>query len=240
MGSTPGEIAIFLEAGTRRVFASALDWPGWARAGKTAELAVEALTSYLPRYQPVARAAGLPPPMGDLVIAERHDGVAKNADFGSLGEIAPSERRPLAAADGARLAALLEAAWGAFDAGAAEAPEQLRKGPRGGGRDTSQIIGHVRGAEVMYARKMGLARDKAAESGPDAAALLRARITAALQAPACLETPAGAGRPGALRGGSAGTSWITCGRSRTRADAAGPYPAPRRPADSLNPCSAHL
>ena len=191
MSSTPGEIAIFLEAGTRRVFASALDWPGWARGGKTAELAVEALASYLPRYEPVARAAGLPPPAGDLVIAERHDGVAKNANFGSLGEIAPSERRPLTAADGARLAALLEAAWAAFDAGAAAAPEQLRKGPRGGGRDTSQIIGHVSGVERMYARKIGLARDKAAESGPDAAALLQASIAAALRAPAGLQTPAG-------------------------------------------------
>jgi hypothetical protein len=195
MSSTPGEIAIFLEAGTRRVFASALDWPGWARGGKTAELAVEALACYLPRYEPVARAAGLPPPAGGLVIAERHDGVAKNADFGSLGEIAACERRPLAAADGARLAALLQAVWAAFDAGAAEAPAQLRKGPRGGGRDTSQIVGHVHGAEVMYARKMGLARDKAAESGPDAAALLRARIAAALQAPAGLETPAGGWPP---------------------------------------------
>ena len=39
------------------------------------------------------------------------------------------------------------------------------------------------------------ARDKAAESGPDAAALLRARIAAALQAPAGLETPAGGWPP---------------------------------------------
>jgi hypothetical protein len=203
MGSTPGAIAIFTEAGTRRVFASALDWPGWARGGKTAELAVEALASYLPRYEPVARAAGLPPPAGDLVIAERHDGVAKNANFGSLGEIAPSERRPLTAADGARLAALLEAAWAAFDAGAAAAPEQLRKGPRGGGRDTSQIIGHVSGVERMYARKIGLARDKAAESGPDAAGAGRPadagrRLAAPVRGPA--DRLARAGSPVGDRG----------------------------------------
>lgn len=190
MGSTPGEVAVFLEAGTRRVFASALDWPGWARSGKTPELAVEALESYRDRYAPVVRAAGLTPPAGVLAIAERHDGVAKYANFGSLSEIAAADRRPLTAADGSRLADLLEAAWAAFDAGAAAAPEQLRKGPRGGGRDTSQIIGHVHGAEAMYARKMGLARDKAAESGPDPAARLRARIVAALRAPADLDPPA--------------------------------------------------
>lgn len=47
----------------------------------------------------------------------------------------------------------------------------------------------------MYARKMGLARDKAAESSPDAAALRRARIVAALRVPADLETPAGGWPP---------------------------------------------
>jgi hypothetical protein len=195
-GSAPRDIAVFLEAGRRRVFVSALEWPGWARSGKSEELAIEALADYLPRYAPIARAAGLRPPSGALVVADRHTGLAKNADFGSLGEIAPSERQPLAAADGARLAALLEAAWAAFDAGAAQAPEQLRKGPRGGGRDTSQIVGHVHGAEAMYARKMGLARDKAAESSPDAAAPRRARIVAALRAPADLETLAGGWPPG--------------------------------------------
>ena len=49
---------------------------------------------------------------------------------------------------------------------AAAAPAQLRKGPRGGGRDTAQIIEHVLGAEAMYARKLGLARDQAPEPDP--------------------------------------------------------------------------
>jgi hypothetical protein len=71
MGGAPDDIAIFLEAGQRRVFVSALDWPGWARGGRTEELAVGALASYLPRYAPIARAAGLRPPPGELVVAER-------------------------------------------------------------------------------------------------------------------------------------------------------------------------
>ena len=182
-------VAVFIEAGGRRVFASALDWPGWARSGKTEELAVAALADYLPRYTPIVARAGLKPPGGDLAIAQRHQGVAKNADFGSLGEIALSEHAPLPAAEGARLASLLEAAWAAFDEVVAAAPEQLRKGPRGGGRDTSQIVAHVAGAEAMYARKVGLPRDKAAESAPDAVGLLRARISAALRAPEELVTP---------------------------------------------------
>jgi hypothetical protein len=188
VGTAAEGIGVFIESGKTRVFASALDWPGWARRAKSEELAVEALADYLPRYAPVVRLAGLEPPQGELVIAERHLGLAKNADFGALGEIARSETAPLRPDEGARLAALLEAAWTSFDEVAAAAPAQLRKGPRGGGRDTDQIVAHVRDAELMYARKLGLPRDKG-EPWPDAWALLRARIGAALRDPETLVTP---------------------------------------------------
>lgn len=188
MGKSSADIEVFIEAGDRRVFASALDWPGWARSGKTEELAVAALADYLPRYAPILRLAGLKPPQGELVITERYRGPARNADFGALGEIASAEAGPLSAAAGARLASVLAAAWAAFDETAAAAPAQLRKGPRGGGRDTDQIVAHVLGAEVEYARKMGLGRDKTAQPGPDAAAL-RARIDAALRSPGDLVMP---------------------------------------------------
>jgi len=187
--SGDSKVGVFIEAGARRVFASALDWPGWARSGKSEELAVVAMADYLPRYLPIVAMAGGTAPDGALVITERHDGLAKNADFGALGEIAPSEARPLLAEDGARLAALLAAAWTAFDDVAAAAPAQLRKGPRGGGRDTAQIIEHVLGAEVIYARKMGLPRDKAEEAGPDLTGALRRRIIAGLRDPASVVTP---------------------------------------------------
>ena len=184
-----GRIDVFIEAGRSRVFASALDWPGWARSGKTEDLAVQALADYLPRYLAIVRLAGVPLPDGDLAVTERNAGLAKNADFGSLGEIADAEREPLTEVAGHRLALLLEAAWRAFDHGARTAPAQLRKGPRGGGRDTEQIVHHVQEAEAIYARKMGLARDKAAAASSDAVTALRERITAALRSPAILESP---------------------------------------------------
>jgi hypothetical protein len=187
--SSASQIDVFIESGRQRVFASALDWPGWARREKTEGLAVAALADYLPRYSVIVKLAGLPPVRGELAITERHAGLAKNADFGALGEIAPSESAPLTAEAGARLAALLEAAWAAFDETAWAAPAQLRKGARGGGRDTAQIADHVSEAEAMYARKMGLPRDKAAAAGPDATAALRQRISAAIRAPGSVETP---------------------------------------------------
>jgi hypothetical protein len=175
-----GQVGVFIESGRRRVFASALDWPGWARSGKTEEIALETLAGYLPRYLDIVRRAGLPAPAGELAVIERHPGLAKNADFGALGEIAAAEHEPLPDDAGARLALLLEASWQAFDEGTAVAPAVLRKGPRGGGRDTDQIVRHVTDAEVMFARKMGVPRDTAE---------LRARIGGALRASGSVQTP---------------------------------------------------
>jgi hypothetical protein len=186
---TDGQIDVFIESGRRRVFASALDWPGWARSGKDEDLAVQAMADYLPRYLAIVRLAGVALPAGDLAVTERNAGLAKNADFGSLGETADAERKPLTQQAGQRLALLLEACWQAFDSGALTAPAQLRKGPRGGGRDTEQIVRHVLGAEVMYARKMGLTLDKAAAEDQKTATAQRQLIAAALRAPATLQTP---------------------------------------------------
>jgi hypothetical protein len=190
-------VAVFAEPGHKWVFVSALDWPGWARRAKTEELALAALEGYLPRYAPIVASAGLAPVTGALVITERHPKPTANADFGSLHEVAPSEHLPLTAEAGTRFAALLEAEWARFDEMAEVAPEHLRKGPRGGGRDTPQIVAHVRDAEAMYVRKMGLPRDHplwrstgAPGSVPaEVTAGLRVWITAALRHPASVVTP---------------------------------------------------
>ena len=46
-----GEIDIVLETGKAKVFASALDWPGWSRSGKkTADEAIAQFLAYRERY----------------------------------------------------------------------------------------------------------------------------------------------------------------------------------------------
>jgi hypothetical protein len=50
---------------------------------------------------------------------------------------------------------VLRDCWTAFDRVAANAPEVLRTGPRGGGRDRDAIADHVREAERAYAPKIG-------------------------------------------------------------------------------------
>ncbi len=150
--------AVYIEAGAKRTFACALDWPGWCRSGKGEEQALEALAAAAPRYALVAEAAGLAPPagaVGDLEVVERLPGTA-TTDFGAPDREASGDSRPLDAEEAERLTALLKGSWTIFDGVVAGAPAELRKGPRGGGRDRDKIVAHVLAAEAGYASRLGL------------------------------------------------------------------------------------
>lgn len=149
-------IRVLVESTPKKVFVSALDWPGLSRGGKTEAAAVEALLAAVPRYAPVAAAAGCPLDGAVLKIdvAERVDGDASTA-FGVPAIVAAADRDPVDAAEAARLAAIVRAAWVELDRIAAGAQEELRKGPRGGGRDRDRIVVHVIDAEAAYAAVMG-------------------------------------------------------------------------------------
>jgi hypothetical protein len=177
---------VFLEVGKKRVFACALDWPGWCRSGKTDEGALAALAAYAERYAVVAREAGVvfPAAAGErLEVVERVPGTAGYTEFGVPGEVAKRDRDRLTAAEARRLADLVAAAWTVLDRVVAGAPAELRKGPRGGGRDRDKMVDHVLGAEVAYARKLGLKHRQPARDDARAIAALRDEIAAALRAP---------------------------------------------------------
>ena len=50
-------VKVYVEHGTRRVFAGALDWPGWSRSGPNEAAALQALLDYAPRYAACLREA---------------------------------------------------------------------------------------------------------------------------------------------------------------------------------------
>jgi hypothetical protein len=178
-------VAVCLEHGSKLWIASAVEWPGWTRGGKGEEAALEALTAYAKRYAAIARAAGekLPEPVELEVIARIRGGGA--ADFGVPEAKLPADLEPLAPKAAARLAGLVEAGWRVFDKVVAGAPAELRKGPRGGGRDRDKIVEHVLGAEVAYARRIGLRGLKQPAVGDaDAIAEHRETILTALRAAA--------------------------------------------------------
>lgn len=159
MTASAKAIPIYLEKGSKRTFAGAIDWPGWCRSARDVASAVEALLAYAPRYARVLRGArlGFEPPtaVGRLVVTERLPGSA-TTDFGSPGGHPSSDARPLNAADLRRAETILKACWGAFDRAVSSAgSKSLRKGPRGGGRDLKKIVDHVREAEVAYLSALG-------------------------------------------------------------------------------------
>ena len=175
-------IDVCLEVGSKRVFASALDWPGWCRAGRDEDIALETLAVYRARYEVVVREAGLElPDAAEFRPVERLAGDA-TTDFGAPGALAEHDRRRLTAPDAERLASLVAACWRVFDRIAEAAPAALRKGPRGGGRDTAQVVAHVIGAEAGYGRSINV-RHKPPNPGDEAAvAALREAILTAIRA----------------------------------------------------------
>jgi len=151
-------VGVSIEATPKKSFATAVDWPGWSRSAKAEALAIETLASYAERYAPVARLAGEAlddPDRLELDVVERTEGGA-STEFGVPGNVTKHDRRPVSAKEADRLARLVDAAWQTFDKVAKGAPSDLRKGPRGGGRNTSKIVDHVLGSDHAYAREMGL------------------------------------------------------------------------------------
>jgi hypothetical protein len=176
--------AVGVELGSKRAFACALDWPGWCRSGKTEELALAALAAYAPRYAVVAEQAGiaLPAGAGDrFQVVERLEGSGAT-DFGVPQEVAAAEAAPVRAAEAERRSKLVTAAWAVLDRVVAGAPAELRKGPRGGGRDRDKIVDHVLGAEAAYARKLGIKHPQPARDDRAAIEALHEDIIAVLGA----------------------------------------------------------
>jgi len=151
-------IPVYLEIGEKRVFASALDWPGWTRSARDEARALEALAAYAPRYAAVPKAARIEfasDSTSTFKVVERVQGNA-TTDFGAPGIPASSDAKSLTRAEAERICALLGASWKVFDAAVAKAPAELRKGPRGGGRDRDKIADHIIDAESAYTPRLGL------------------------------------------------------------------------------------
>ncbi|MFO7169207.1 MAG: hypothetical protein DIU80_014380 [Chloroflexota bacterium] len=178
MAAPPRTIDVYLEVGTKRTFAGAIEWPGWNRAGRDPEAALQALVDSGPRYARVVRDTGLafsaPPEVADLRVVERVTGNA-TTDFGAPDVAPESDTRPVEEAELERFQTLLRAYWRAFDeARSAAAGRELRKGPRGGGRDVESIARHVLGAERGYLARIAW-KSKARDDEDLEAALARTR-----------------------------------------------------------------
>ncbi len=200
---SPDAMDVYLEIGSKRTFAGAIDWPGWCRSGRDEASALAALLEVAPRYARVLDSTRLgfraPADLSAFSVVERLKGDA-TTDFGSPGAIPSSDAGPIGETELHRLQALLRACWGAFDAAATMAQgKELRKGPRGGGRELDAITQHVLGAEAAYLGRLGW-KVRAAAEGGSREELTQARhgILEALGATAGLDAP-GVGPRGGVR-----------------------------------------
>ena len=154
-------VRVMLEQGKKkRVVACAFEWPGWDRSAKIGEDVLAVLAAYRPRYAKVAELAGFGPEFsaaGELQVVERLEGTGMTDYYGVSARAAAPENEPMTEAECERKIALLRASWSTFDDVAARVSPELRKGPRGGGRERDQIIRHANGAEIHeLATKVGV------------------------------------------------------------------------------------
>ncbi len=155
----------------KRSVAFGIDWPGWSRGAKSAELALETLESYRERYRPVsglARMAREFDAAGPLEVVEERVGTGSTDFWGISFSPSTTEQDPMGEAEIERGIMLLRACWAFFDRVAARVSPEMRTGPRGGGRDRDEIIRHViRNESEDFARKVGVRMPEGAALTPD-------------------------------------------------------------------------
>ncbi len=155
----------------KRSVAFSIDWPGWSRGAKTAELALETLESYRERYRPVAGLAGMAREFeaaGPLLVVEDKVGTGSVDFWGISFSPSAAEQGPMGEAELERAITLLRACWAYFDGVAARVSPEMRKGPRGGGRDRDRIIRHtIRTESEEFAKQLSLRIPEGAALTPD-------------------------------------------------------------------------
>jgi hypothetical protein len=170
----------------KRSVAFAVDWPGWSRGARTAEAALETLESYRERYQPVASLAGMEREFeaaGPLLVVEDKIGTGSTDFWGISFSPSAGEQGPMGEAELERGITLLRACWAFFDGVAARVSPELRKGPRGGGRDRDQIIRHtIRTESEDFAKQVGLRNPERAALTPNGLRQHRETYVAAMRA----------------------------------------------------------
>ncbi len=166
---------VMIEQGRKKpvAVAVAFDWPGWERSGTSEEDALGVLEAYRGRYAAIAERAGLADEFGGIghpVVVERVEGMGMTDFYGLSMRAAEAEKEQMSEAACERKIALLRAAWTYFDDVASRVSAELRRGPRGGGRERDRIVEHVHNVEISdFSRKVGL--DTPIEAQQDPAAL---------------------------------------------------------------------
>lgn len=153
-------IKAYVEMTQKRAIAVALDWPGWFRGGPDEAAALQAFAAYAPRYASIVKPTKLGFPAevdaAQIAVVERVPGNS-GTDYGVPAIALAQDAEPVDEAELDRSITLLRACWRAFDTTIANAVgKELRKGPRGGGRELEAIVRHVLESEAGYAGRISV------------------------------------------------------------------------------------
>jgi hypothetical protein len=159
------ELRVTLEIGPKgkQVVAVAPDWPGLERGAKTEEAAIERIQTYLPRYAPVVKLAGMDEEFAAIAarsaaidVIERYPGTGSTDFWGISFAFSDNDGQTMSSEALERELKLMQACWAFFDATRARVSAEMQKGPRGGGRDRDRIVQHTLNVEQDWATKLGV------------------------------------------------------------------------------------
>jgi hypothetical protein len=115
-----------------------------------------------------------------FTVVERVAGSAVT-EFGVPEAVADVESGQMHDEECERQVTLMRACWQVFDEISARVSEELRKGPRGGGRDRTKLIAHTLEAERGYARRIGVNTVKGTMDTPDGLEANRVAVCEAIR-----------------------------------------------------------
>src|SRR3712207_6128901 len=152
---------VTLEIGPKgkKVVAVAPDWPGLARGATFGEAAIDRLLSYVPRYAPVAKLAGMDATFAAIAavdVVEHYPGTGSTDFWGISFAFSAIDRQAMSSEALERELTLMRACWAFFDAVRSRVSAELQRGPRGGGRDRDHIVRHTVATEQDWAKKRGV------------------------------------------------------------------------------------
>ncbi len=152
---------VTLEMGPKgkRVVAVAPDWPGLERGAKSVDAAIERLQSYVPRYAQIAKLAELDAEFSTIRnfdVVEQYPGTGSTDFWGISFTFSSIDKQEMSSDELERELALMQACWRFFDDVRTQVSAEMKKGPRGGGRDREHIVRHTLSVEQDWAAGVGV------------------------------------------------------------------------------------
>ena len=128
---------VMLEIGPKgkKVVAVAPDWPGLERGAKTGEAAIERLLSYLPRYAPVAKLAGMEAEFAAITtidVVEHYPGTGSTDFWGISFAFSGIDQQAMSGEELERELTLMRACWAFFDDVRSRVSAEMQQGPAAG------------------------------------------------------------------------------------------------------------